>query len=92
MPCPRCTSPATARQPKTTALGYQIFRCAACRRRFNEQHLRVVLAEFVAYYDTERPHRSLRLDTPQPTARRAVGSVYSRPVLGGLHRVYERAG
>ena len=37
MPCPHCASPTTARQPKTTALGYQTFRCGACRRRFNER-------------------------------------------------------
>ena len=37
MPCPHCASPTTARQPKTTALGYQTFRCAACRRTFNER-------------------------------------------------------
>ncbi len=37
MPCPHCASPTTARQPKTTALGYQTFRCAACRRSFNER-------------------------------------------------------
>ena len=37
MPCPHCASPTTARQPKTTALGYQIFRCAVCRRSFNER-------------------------------------------------------
>src|ERR671938_1288035 len=37
MPCPHCASPTTARQHKTTALGYQTFRCGACRRRFNER-------------------------------------------------------
>ena len=37
MPCPHCASPTTTRQPKTTALGYQTFRCAACRRSFNER-------------------------------------------------------
>jgi putative transposase len=37
MSCPHCASPATAHQRKTTALGYQTFRCAACRRRFNER-------------------------------------------------------
>jgi hypothetical protein len=51
-----------------------------------------VLAEFVAYYNTERPHRSLLLDTPRPTARRAAGSVHSKPVLAGLHHIYERTG
>ena len=37
MPCPHCTSATTARQPQTTTLGYQTFRCAACRRSFNER-------------------------------------------------------
>ena len=37
MPCPHCTSPSPARRTKTTALGYQTFRCAACRRSFNER-------------------------------------------------------
>ena len=37
MPCRHCASLATARQPKTTALGYQTFRCAVCRRSFNER-------------------------------------------------------
>jgi putative transposase len=37
MSCPHCASPTTVRQSKTTALGYQTFRCAACRRRFNER-------------------------------------------------------
>ena len=37
MPCPHCASPTAARQHKTTALGYQTFRCAACRRTFNER-------------------------------------------------------
>jgi putative transposase len=30
----------------------------------NEQHLRTAVAEFVRYYNTDRPHRSLLLDTP----------------------------
>ncbi len=37
VPCPHCASPKIARQPKTTALGYQTFRCTACRRIFNER-------------------------------------------------------
>jgi putative transposase len=57
----------------------------------NEQHLQSVLAEFVRFYNTERPHRALRLDTPTPHARASVGPIRSRPVLGGLHHVYERA-
>ena len=37
MPCPHCASPTTARRHKKTALGYQTFRCSACRRTFNER-------------------------------------------------------
>jgi transposase InsO family protein len=57
----------------------------------NEQHLRSVLTEFVGYYNLERPHRALRLETPVPVLRSVEGAVRSRPVLGGLHHVYERA-
>ncbi len=57
----------------------------------NERHLRSVLREFVGFYNVDRPHRSLGLDTPQPAARPQVGPIRSRPVLGGLHHVYERA-
>src|SRR6266851_10114313 len=56
----------------------------------NEQHLWSVLAEFVGYYNAERPHRTLRLETPEPALRAVEGQVRSRPVLGGLHHVYER--
>ncbi len=59
----------------------------------NEQHLRSVLAEYVAYYNAERPHRSLALEPPLPASRSPVptGAIRSRPVLGGLHHVYHRA-
>jgi transposase InsO family protein len=56
----------------------------------NEQHLRSVLTEFVGYYNLERPHRTLRLETPKPALRPVEGRVQSRPVLGGLHHVYKR--
>jgi transposase InsO family protein len=57
----------------------------------DEQHLRIVLPEYVQYYNQERPHRTLRLQTPQLKARPTTGNVRSRPVLNGLHHVYERA-
>ena len=57
----------------------------------DEAHLRSILAEYVHYYNTERPHRTLRLETPRPTARSPIGAVLTRPVLGGLHQVYARA-
>ena len=36
-PLPPLRFAPTVRQPKTTAMGYQILRCAACRRTFNER-------------------------------------------------------
>jgi transposase InsO family protein len=57
----------------------------------DEQHLRSVVKEFVGYYNLERPHRTLRLQTPVPVLRSVKGPVRSRPVLGGLHHVYDRA-
>ena len=57
----------------------------------NEAHLRVVLAEFAEYYNRERPHRTLDLQTPEPSDRPRAGPIRARPVLGGLHHVYSRA-
>jgi transposase InsO family protein len=57
----------------------------------NEAHLRSVTTEFMAYYNGERPHRTLALETPTPATRGAAGTVRSRPVLGGLHHIYGRA-
>lgn len=63
----------------------------------NERHLRRVLAEYAAYYNHWRPHRALGQSAPckpepPPTSANDNGNgVASRPVLGGLHHVYERA-
>jgi transposase InsO family protein len=58
---------------------------------FDERHLRSVLVEFVDYYNRDRPHRSLELQSPVPSTVRSHGPVVSRPVLAGLHYVYARA-
>ena len=57
----------------------------------NEAHLRAVLTEFARFYNQERPHRTLSLETPVPAVRATTGSIHTRPVLGGLHHAYERA-
>jgi transposase InsO family protein len=57
----------------------------------DEQHLRSVLTEFIRYYNQERPHRTLRLQTPEVRLRSVTGPIRSRPVLNGLHHVCERA-
>jgi transposase InsO family protein len=56
-----------------------------------ERHLRIILDEYLAYYNQERPHRTLRLDTPLPAVRSPTGVVHARLVLGGLHHAYARA-
>jgi transposase InsO family protein len=56
----------------------------------NARHLRTALRELVRYDNADRPHRSLGLETPEPATRPEAGPVRSRPVLGGLHHVYER--
>ena len=85
------------RAPRANAVAERVIRtlrneCVDHRIIVNEQHLRAVLTEFVRYYNTERPHRSLLLDTPQLSVRPPAGPVHARPVLGGPHDVYERAG
>jgi transposase InsO family protein len=57
----------------------------------SERHLRSVLAEFTAYYNANRPHRALSLETPLPATRLRHGPIRASPVLGGLHHAYERA-
>jgi putative transposase len=37
MNCSHCASTATKQQTKKTSLGYRTFRCAACKRTFNER-------------------------------------------------------
>ncbi len=56
----------------------------------DEQHLRSLLAEFVRYYNQVRPHRTLGLQTPHLKVRPTTGVVRSRPMLNGLHHIYER--
>jgi transposase InsO family protein len=57
----------------------------------SEGHLRLVLAEFTHYYNHDRPHRTLSLQSPVPYANPGHGPVLSTPVLCGLHHAYARA-
>ena len=64
---------------------------------FNRRHLERVVAEYVAHYNTARPHRSLDLDVPTPapvasvTTLPSAGRVERGDVLGGLIHEYRRA-
>ena len=64
-------------------------------RFLNECHLQGVLDEYVAYFNAWRPHRGLGQRAPcgsaPPPIPNAAGKIIGRPVLGGLHHVYEHA-
>ena len=55
-----------------------------------EAHLRLVLATYADYYNKLRTHRSLIKDTPLHRIVERLGTVTSRPILGGLHHQYCR--
>ncbi|NKB48599.1 MAG: transposase [Alphaproteobacteria bacterium] len=63
----------------------------------NERHLHRVLAEYVTYFNLWRPHRSVGQQAPcaqappSPGASRKGTDVVARPVLSGLHHVYDVA-
>jgi len=61
----------------------------------NERHLQRVLDEYVAYFNAWRPHRGLGQRAPcgsaPPPISHAAGQIIGRPVLGGLHHVYQHA-
>src|SRR5215216_3777164 len=61
-----------------------------------EAHLRRILREYVAYYNTARPHQGLQQRMPDGAEGRSLrpeagGTVRAVPVLGGLHHAYVRA-
>ena len=61
---------------------------------FGARHLRRVLAEYTAHYNTQRPHRALQLRPPRPESaipEPVHGRIRRQPVLGGLINEYEPA-
>ena len=59
-----------------------------------ERHLRLVLAQYEAHYNGQRPHRSRQLRPPRPdhpVADLSQERIQRRPVLGGLINEYGRA-
>ena len=61
-----------------------------------EAHLRRILREYVAYFNTARPHQGLQQRIPDDAEGRSLrpetgGMVHAVPVLGGLHHAYSRA-
>ena len=84
------------RAPKANAVAERVVgtlrrECVVHIIPLGERHLRSVLREYVDYYNTTRPHRTLELETPAgPRPVQSQGRVVARPVLNGLHHRYER--
>jgi putative transposase len=59
----------------------------------NERHLHRMLTEYIAFYNTLRPHQSLaqQCPIPLPGTGPGAGPVGRRDVLGGIIHHYERA-
>jgi hypothetical protein len=59
----------------------------------SERHLRRVLAEYVGYFNCWRPHRSIGQRAPRAPPRtiqsKVGGNIIAKPVLGGLHHIYD---
>ena len=55
-----------------------------------EAHLRRLLATYAHYYNELRTHRSLTKDTPIHRVVERLGTITSRPLLGGLHHQHCR--
>ena len=58
---------------------------------FGQRHLRLVLAEYTAHYNTQRPHRALQLRPPRPQSPvpKPVRVVRSHCLFGKLWRVHD---
>ena len=57
-----------------------------------ERHLRLILKQYVAYYNDVPPHLSLERNDPIPRQLDSGnGRVIAIPQVGGLHHYYKRA-
>jgi putative transposase len=61
----------------------------------SERHLQRVLAEYVGYFNCWRPHGSIGQRAPRAPPRTVQrnlgGNIIAKPVLGGLHHIYNLA-
>ena len=55
-----------------------------------EEHLRRILKNYAAYYNSVRTHRSLHKDAPMYHPVQRSGAISSQDILGGLHHQYVR--
>ena len=59
----------------------------------SENHLRSVLSEYVAYFNSQRPHQGIQQRIPRAKGSQpsnGAGNLVAFPVLNGLHHHYQR--
>ena len=88
------------KSPKANAIAERWVRtirneCLDHRLIMTHQHLQRTVAEFIAYYNRWRPHRSVGQIAPCPCEKdlptKPARPLVANPVLGGLHHVYQWA-
>ncbi len=57
---------------------------------FTENQLRNILAEYINYYNSLRPHQGIGLQVPKGYIPQTEGRIVSKPILGGLVHHYYR--
>ncbi len=86
--------------PKANAISERWVRtirseCLDHRLTFGHQHFQRTVDEYATYYNRWRPHRSLGQIVPSPNLRETPGKfprhLAAKPILGGLHHVYQWA-
>ncbi len=69
--------------------------CLDHRLILSHQHLRRSVTQFTAYYNRWWPHRSLGQIAPCPRVKessvKSIKHLIAKPILGGLHHVYQWA-
>ena len=56
----------------------------------NRNQVKNILAEYITYYNTKRPHQGIGQDTPKKYIPLKRGEILKVPILSGLHHHYYR--
>ncbi len=54
------------------------------------KQLRFILERYVLYYNSMRPHQGIDQRVPDGYEAKTIGTIVSKPILGGLHHHYTR--